>query len=1168
MVPALNGHKDFDVMDESNASHRNDDETEMSYPDPSRVVQTPYPTLSTSHTQDEASRAEHISYQSGTENGLHPALHDESNGQSHQGEAAGSIAEQARSFAQEFYDQVGPPGGDGLEEDQSDWIPNDTQAETDVETEFEDTTDIGNVDIGDILDGGTSILGTSGSTTKSKTKSKGQTKARKRGWRQFLKGTEFENLGKAKRDPPPPKRPVPRRNRNYVDPGRDFKEMLSKASQEFMADNLDAAADFARGAVEANPEIFAAHSLLSEILRKQGKNEDSIRVLTWGAHVAKQPTVWLNILERILELLEDSPSEALIKEALDCAKEGLRLKAAASPDLQYMFQRHRFQLYKQLGDTTATRKTCKYIIKRWPKDIQMCREFAELCPSWNDTTELKFAKKLYDDALASLDDPSQLEPEDDPWRHVIAYLEVVTLLDEPANAIAAGKRLSRWVLGRKAESFWDTWNDDDREFDVDDERRLEVPGFESSGTPEDRAKYGESLPIEIRVKLGRLRAKMGASHLNEASKHFEHLAAFEDSIEYYYDLYLQAASSLNAAGLLQDAARLYDTLRDVPDVINEPTWMAMGMCYEGLRQKEDAIECFEEVLNLDGESYSWASARLAKIYEEAGDSEKARSLCEEVIKLGRRDLLRNAKVKDIPILLPSSRTEPTDSEAAPTEALSTIPIEPSHAAVEGTFGEFQLEPPLEPPLEPEAGPARPPKKTRKRIAEDRASGTDTPAVKRSRKPRSNVIRRPTMGAERQLRQFEDARSRIHANIGVVHMHWSAMESAEDEEAINLWVEAASNLLEEFLATRVFFPDNSKNMQVKVSAHEERIFTRIEAGVPNPDAPTAFQDITFYEWHHILADLALYHAKRGEQEKCYKIVQGVLLTANVFWQDPEIERISISVALCCALIFNDGQYAVELGRKIIGMGDSRSTTAFQLFAATNRFIYGSNWFQAGPSQKFMHRILKTADFLAMPSDLREQYDFAIQKNSLNQRLAKLSDETHEVNANALMIYGHMVAVANHSYTSLPYYFRTLAMYPDDICVNLSIATMWVQNSMKRQTENRHFGIMQGLAFLYRYYELRTASGRACDLQEAEYNVARMWHNLGLLHIAMPAYEKVLDLSVQVQAEWLAGRSQRGESTAFDEAEDFAKEAAFALQSIYAVDGNDEAARAITEEWLVI
>jgi general transcription factor 3C polypeptide 3 (transcription factor C subunit 4) len=1162
------GHDDD--SERPDAPSRRDDEVEMSYPDPSSLVHTPYPTLTVDHVHTGVSENENVAVGSDLEDVLE-ASPPSSVLYTHRSHAPESVPTQLRNAAQDFYNQAGPPGRETQDEGESDWAPSNTQAETDLDTgldtEFDDDTDMG-----DVPDGEASGHRTSRKNTRPKADD--SMKKKRRGWRQFLKGTEFEHLGRAKREPAAPKRPVPRRDRNYVDPGRDFKQMLSKASQEFLAENYDAAADFARAAVEANPEVFAAHSLLSEILRKQGKNEDSIRVLTWGAHVAKQPTVWLNILERILELLEDAPSEALIREALDCAKEGMRLKSAATPELEYLFQRHRFQLFKQLGDTTATRKSCKHILKRWPNDIQMCCEFAEICATWKDTTELKLAQKLYDDALTSLDDPSGLEPEDDPWRHVMAYLEVVTLLGEPSDAIAAGKRLSRWALGRKSQTFWDDWNDDDREFDIGDERRSEVPEFQAMTSPQDRSKYGAGLPIEIRIKFGKLRVNMGSSHYEEGSKHLQFLAVFEDSIEYYYDLYLQAATSLHAVGLLQDAARFFDTLRDVPDVIDEPVWMTMGTCYEGIGQAEDAIECFEEVTRYKEDNFGLAMARLAKLHEEAGNSDKARALCEEVINLGRRDLLRSAKVKAIP-KQPRPRLKRTITKSAPeepTNGLRSNPLPSPHAGIEGTFGEFQLERAETQPEQPitvDADVSRPPEQAKRRVADDGFSGVDVPSIKRPKPRRTHVLKKATSGMERQLLHFQDASSRIRANHAVVQLHWPAMKAGGDEKATTQWIESAENLLDDFRATKVFFPDeNGKQMQLKISSHEQRIFTKIEAGLQNPNPPKDFQDISFHEWHQILAELALVHARNGEQEKCYKIVQDVLITANVFWQNSDLERISIAVALCCALLFNDGQYVVELGRKVINLCDARLGMAFQLFAASNRFIYGSNWFHAGPSQKFMHRTLKTADYLAMPSEMREQFDFAMQKGGLLQRLDKYSGEGNEVNANALLIYGHMVAVANHSFTSLPYYFRTLAMYPDDICVNLSIATMWVQNSMKRQTENRHFGIMQGLAFLYRYYELRTASGRACDCQEAEYNVARMWHNLGLIHLAMPAYEKVLELSGQVQEEWLANRASLGGESVDDDAEDFAKEAAFALQSIYALDGNDEAANAITEEWLVI
>ena len=77
---------------------------------------------------------------------------------------------------------------------------------------------------------------------------------------------------------------------------------------------------------------------------------------------------------------------------------------------------------------------------------------------------------------------------------------------------------------------------------------------------------------------------------------------------------------------------------------------------------------------------------------------------------------------------------------------------------------------------------------------------------------------------------------------------------------------------------------------------------------------------------------------------------------------------------------------------------------------------------------------------------------------------------------------------------------------------------------------------------------------------------MWHYLGLTHLAVPAYEKVLALSEKVQAEAVAEATE--EDNLEYAVEDYATEAAFALQGIYALTGNLEAANVIGEKWLVI
>jgi general transcription factor 3C polypeptide 3 (transcription factor C subunit 4) len=146
-------------------------------------------------------------------------------------------------------------------------------------------------------------------------------------------------------------------------------------------------------------------------------------------------------------------------------------------------------------------------------------------------------------------------------------------------------------------------------------------------------------------------------------------------------------------------------------------------------------------------------------------------------------------------------------------------------------------------------------------------------------------------------------------------------------------------------------------------------------------------------------------------------------------------------------------------------------------------------------------------------------------------------------------------------ALNYYFRAFALTPDDPVLNLSIGIAYIQHAMKRLSENRQYQIQQGLAFVNRYYELRTKDDIAIHVQEAEFNVARVWHGLGLVSLAIPAYEKCIGLSERVKQE------AQVEDT--DGAyEDFKYEAAFAIQSIYVISGNYEGARRVTEEVLVI
>ncbi len=125
------------------------------------------------------------------------------------------------------------------------------------------------------------------------------------------------------------------------------------------------------------------------------------------------------------------------------------------------------------------------------------------------------------------------------------------------------------------------------------------------------------------------------------------------------------------------------------------------------------------------------------------------------------------------------------------------------------------------------------------------------------------------------------------------------------------------------------------------------------------------------------------------------------------------------------------------------------------------------------------------------------------------------------------------------------------------INLSLALGYLHYAIKRQSGNRHHLIIQGFAFLFTYYELRQHAEVASGKQEAEYNVARAYHMLGLTHLAIPYYRRCLALSNDVGTDGL-------DSTQ----EEFAKEAAFSLQGLWAANGELNEALEVTERWLIL
>jgi len=92
---------------------------------------------------------------------------------------------------------------------------------------------------------------------------------------------------------------------------------------------------------------------------------------------------------------------------------------------------------------------------------------------------------------------------------------------------------------------------------------------------------------------------------------------------------------------------------------------------------------------------------------------------------------------------------------------------------------------------------------------------------------------------------------------------------------------------------------------------------------------------------------------------------------------------------------------------------------------------------------------------------------------------------------------------------------------------------------------------------------------------EFNFARVWQMLGLAHLAVQGYERCLELSEEIERE-REGQSRHQEKRRINDdavgneiwVEDFSREAAYALQCLFAISGETRLAKNITERWLSI
>lgn len=408
----------------------------------------------------------------------------------------------------------------------------------------------------------------------------------------------------------------------------------------------------------------------------------------------------------------------------------------------------------------------------------------------------------------------------------------------------------------------------------------------------------------------------------------------------------------------------------------------------------------------------------------------------------------------------------------------------------------------------------------------------------------------------------------------------------DEDSVAEVLSITRELIEEFSTFDLFYSDRKEELQSYFRRIGKQdlwkdsalmmlavVANLVEDNLPAPELtekpdspPREFWGVHFDKWIDAFGRYAILLARDGDDERCFSTLD-IAIQSNIVWRSKPYYHNLQLCRLICALAVDDSNQASSAVRWLL-KENPFGTDLFRLFSCVNRLTSFPEGYSTGPSHKILMRYIKTMDFALLTDQERRWYNFrtnTADKAGGFQYSVNTEDVKYVVDHDPALfaLYAHVLMCGGSYMAALNYYFRAFAITPDDPVLNLSIGVAYIQHAVKRLSENRQYQIQQGLAFINRYYELRTKDDIAILQQEAEFNVARIWHGLGLVSHALPAYERCMALSERVKRE----AEDRCSDVSWG-CEDFGAEAAFAVQSIYAVSGNLEGARRVTEGVLVL
>ncbi|KAK3322285.1 hypothetical protein B0H66DRAFT_197503 [Apodospora peruviana] len=929
--------------------------------------------------------------------------------------------------------------------------------------------------------------------------------------------------------------------RKAARPTPDILFRLSLASDAYDHKDYEGTITMLSEIIRINSETHAAWTLLSNVHEDLGDREKATMCRMTAAHlVPKNVAYWITTAVYALdgvEDMEDGPEkQAALDRALTCYSQALvadkrNIEARTGKADVLMMQGHSSLALAQYQRALEFR----------PLNIRTVRNMADVALDAKDPRRTcESAKAAYRRVIDHLQTAGTFEAEEGrfAWSDLRIYLEFFAVFEQWQAAAQELKQISRWMLGRRDELYWDHWLDDDREWDLHDDRRIMVPEYVPTRFPQDS--YGQGLPVDLRAKLYVYRHKQGNEY--EAAMHLRLLdPTTETAVDDFMDFpdCLKDIGNALLEGEKADQAllyfQLYRRIADAADgdiVVDADVLVSQGRCHIALGDKAAAEECFIAAIEADEDNID-ARVQLANMYE----GEQQQEGREEAFLLVREAMNLEAKKQN---------------ETAPGKRR----------------GPYKPRKPRDPNKPKKERPPKPPGERR--------------------------LPRRLINAEKRKQQDIEMTEVASKNYQVMQeLRDQVYSSGSDEQTKAAWMRAAKGLVDDFRSYKQFYPwekyikylGYGGNVQgqaslparnMKLAAMAERLQQNLapaegeEQGTTVAAArvvPQMHRGIPFNKWLDIFLDYAFCLVRAGQRREAYVVCHAA--RDSTVWMATDTTFLIHLAWASCAVYAGDEETCVAIARYF--MRDYMpGTDSYRMFSAMCRVCQTPvSWYTSGPAQKFILRQIKTMDNIIMKK-MKKEAEMADggNENGHDQIVATSGDSDNDdgiaLDVCLLTIYGHILFTTTSYTYALSYLARAASMDPHNCLINLSMGLAYLHYALKRQATNRQYLLTQAFAFLFRYYRDRLEGevSRA-QRQEAHFNMARAYSLIGLGNLANDYYTRVLDEVAEVGEESDESKMVKGMGN-----EDLTIEAAYNIRTMCFLLGDLEGAKAVAERWLVL